>query len=168
MQMIFGSSAAPIIVQDSLNLSGTLESPETVTKLFAFSGFANAEWNVGCVQVPLNSIEKGEVQSAGWANIQTPIYASNNPSTAWIIPHDFDVNYYIRATLEVGIDPDLSSGMDVWLSLVPEGSNRAWRWSRGTEGTNAGTIKLEIASDSEGEDIVTTGYYRGVATKISI
>lgn len=168
MQMIFGSSAAPLIDQDALHLSGTLESPETVTKLFAFSGFANAEWNVGCIQVPLNSIEKGEVQSAGWSNIQTPIYASNNPSTDWIISHDFDVNYYIRATLVADIDPNLGSGMDVWLSLVPEGSNRAWRWSRGTVGTNAGTIKLEIATDAEGEDIVTTGYYRGVATKSDI
>ncbi|KKN01932.1 hypothetical protein LCGC14_1122830 [marine sediment metagenome] len=155
MQMIFGSSAAPVADIDVLNLSGTAESPRMVTQ--DSTPIAQAEWLVGVKQVTATSIEKGQIQSAGYASV--PSYSSFDTSTDWVIPNDFDVNYYIRATYESGSSPTAGSGLGSWLSLVPEGAARSWKWRRSSPGSITGVIKLEIATDLAGTDIVATGYY---------
>ena len=71
-----------------------------------------------------------------------------------------DQTYYIRATTESGDLPDFGT-MNTWLALT---GGRTWYWeATGTFDSSAGTIKIEIATDSGGTNIVDTGYYRGVA-----
>lgn len=169
MQMIFGSSKAPVADIDVLNLSGTEGTPKSVSKTSVNpSSSVQAGWLVAANTISLLSIEKGEIQAAGWLLWDTPSYASDNSSTDWVIPHDFDATYYVRATLVAGSNPLMSSGMDVWLSLVPEGANREWRWLQSVEGEITGTIKLEIASDSDGNDVLATGYYKATATYVVV
>lgn len=72
-----------------------------------------------------------------------------------------DQTYYIRATTESGDLPDFGT-MNTWLALS---SGRTWYWeATGTFEVSIGTIKIEIASDSGGTNIVATGYYRGSAS----
>ena len=168
MQMIFGSSAAPVADIDVLNLSGTALAPNSQAHAAVFPEQSNVEWLIGCVQVSSISVEKGQIQSDGWKGADARTYVSVDSGTDWEIPNDFSVNYWIRATLESGSAPTVSSGMDTWLTLAPGGANRAWRWSRSAQGTLTGVIKLEIATDSDGNDIVATGYYEGSPSVIVI
>jgi hypothetical protein len=68
--------------------------------------------------------------------------------------------FWVRATVTSG---GLSggSGTGTWLQLS---SSRNWQRNRTTVGSSAGTITLEIATDSGGTNIVTSGSYTLTAT----
>lgn len=73
-----------------------------------------------------------------------------------------DQTYYIRATTDIGDLPDSGTSLNVWFSLA---STRSWWWTAGPGfDISTGTLKIEIARDSGGTDIVATGYYGGTAT----
>lgn len=75
--------------------------------------------------------------------------------------------YYIKATqtgvTTPGSAPNAagSASMDTWLALS---SDRYWGWSRTSVGSTQGEIRVDIATDSGGSNIVATGYYRATAT----
>ncbi len=164
MQMIFGSSKAPSGDIDVLNLSGTSSSPRVKLNVEPFGGESAVSWLIGCNDAPNESILSGQVQSSGVGAGDTPNYASVDTSTDWVIPIGFVVTYYVRATLVASSAPTEGSGLDTWLTLAPSGANRLWTWRQSVSGTLKGTLKIEIATDSLGANIVATGHYRGTAT----
>ena len=83
----------------------------------------------------------------------------------WTSEQDSPVlDYWLRATVDSGDTPSGTIGS--WSKVAGSGStNQTYNWTRsGTVGTTAGTVKIEIATDSGGSNIVGTGYYRGEAT----
>ena len=67
---------------------------------------------------------------------------------------------YIRATLDSG-DTVTTGTLNTWQILS---SDRLWTWNySGVPDTVDGTLKIEIATDSGGSNIIATGYYRGRA-----
>lgn len=162
MQMIFGSSKAPVADIDVLNLSGTSESPTTKTlQVIGDDRTGAVTWLIGCIDVGgYPSIVSGEIQSSGVADGGAESFTSVDVSTDWVIPKGFDVTYYALATLDSGSSPTSGSGVGTWLSLVPDGANRSWTWNKVGLGVFRGTLKLEIATDALGADIVATGYYK--------
>jgi len=142
---------------ETISLSGTTSSPETFfdratsnnnDMIMGWEFDANGNiykyesiYNVGGAGRYLHS-------SAQWNNI--------TPSTT----------YYIRASSYSGFTPSTSPSSDsaalnTWHALS---STRKW-WFRDsrdllTYGAAEGTIKIEIASDSGGSNILDTGYYQ--------
>lgn len=97
-------------------------------------------------------------QSGGYAAYDpTPLdaWASRNPITG------IGNRYWIRATNNSGTDPDTGPALSTWHALS---TTREWTWTRSSIGTTSGSIKVEIASDSGGTNIVATGYYGGQVT----
>ena len=69
------------------------------------------------------------------------------------------VTYYGKATLDSG-DPATLNNLSSWVAL---NSTRTLEWNQSGVGTLDGTYKIEIATDAAGNNIVATGYYRGLA-----
>ena len=135
-----------------ITLSGTTGSPISYTDVGEDPGNASVTWifeTDGEVQV-LRLIESDFQYATGvqWSDWQpTP-----------------GQDYWIRATNNAGSNPTGGSGLGTWLKVAGSGSsNRSWVWFRATVGTTTGSIKVEIATDSGGTDIVATGYYEGAA-----
>jgi len=161
MQMIFGSSKALVADLDVLNLSGTQASPQNKEFTALEPRTATVAWLFGCNDAPVNSILSGQTQFTAHDDLTfTPQYISVNTATDWVIPIGFSITYYIRATLDSGDAPTSGDLLGVWLSLAPGGANRVWTWLRVNLGNHTGVLKIEIATDSAGTDIVATGYYR--------
>ena len=83
-------------------------------------------------------------------------------ATQWIIPNNPSATYYIRATNNSGSNPTSGPALSTWHALT---SVRTWTWSRSTNGNTTGSLKIEIATDAAGTDIVATGYYGGNVTR---
>ncbi len=75
----------------------------------------------------------------------------------WFVPTTTNIgnNYWIRATLQSGA---LSGGdsVGVWLNI---GLSRNWQRNRTSPGTSTAQLLIEIATDSGGTNIVTSGTY---------
>lgn len=78
-------------------------------------------------------------------------------STDWIIPNSGAAGhtYYIRATKTSGDDPNIGDDLATWLALS---SKRQWGQSSTLE-TLTCTLKIEIARDSGGSDVLASGTY---------
>lgn len=76
---------------------------------------------------------------------------------------------WIRATVTAGSTPNGPVGS--WLKVAGSGSaDRTWTIDRDStegSGTTTCTLKIELATDSGGSNIVATGYYRANATIVS-
>jgi hypothetical protein len=69
-----------------------------------------------------------------------------------------DQTYYIRATYNAG-DANDTGTLGSWLALS---ANKTWTWTQ-SAGTKSGSLKIEIAGNSDGSDLRDTGYYGGTA-----
>jgi hypothetical protein len=67
--------------------------------------------------------------------------------------------YYVRATVTFGSVSGGTTG--TWLSTDV---NRSWSRNRSTVGTSSATLLIEIAADSNGSNIITSGSYTISAT----
>jgi hypothetical protein len=128
----------------------------------------------GTVGVPIiSSVSKISPTNAlaGWyfesatRDIDREQFAGRSYYADWAsaVPPDL----WIRATNVAGDNPTGGSGLGTWLPLVGAGSaERFWTWLETTNGfaTTSGTVMVELSTDSGGVTIVSTGYYRGVAS----
>lgn len=129
-------------------LTGSLVSPNIDTD-FSLGGTAQAGWNF------LTTGDLTRIASGAWSQ---PEWFGQPGDTTHQTP---DATYYIRATNAAGDNPDGGSALNTWLALS---TLRQWYWQAGPGFvTSAGTLKIEIATDVGGTDIVATGYYRGIA-----
>lgn len=78
----------------------------------------------------------------------------------WVVPKPPSGTYWIRATWQNGDVPTIGDTLNVWHSLA---SLKDWGWTQSGDGNTGGEIKIEIATDSGGVNIVATGYYVGDA-----
>ncbi len=168
MGLILGGTIVAVKggAQEDVSLAGTAMSPRTVFFLEEIPNVGIAQWLFAGTSFAPSSVERGDAQKAGFRNGVQATYTSDSPATTWIVPKDFQGTYYIRATLEADTAPNStgSASLNTWIQIVNGGSNVIWGWQRGTLGTVTGTIKVEIATDSQGNDIVATGYYKGTVT----
>jgi len=165
-----GGSFKRTFLRVNYNLSGSSGSPRTGTGGAGVLDPLDAihTWLLGATESGGESIVKGEMQDAANSTAESPSYVSDNPSTDFISPKSaFDTTLWCRATNNTGSNPTGGSGLGTWLTLVPGGSDRLWSWTRTTIGTTSGSIKVDIATDSGGSNIVATGYYAGSAEVIN-
>lgn len=135
---------------DTITLSGTSGSPNARTASELSIDDAYMEWSFetdGTVDINRSDTGNSQFQAGVEWNASQP-----TPTAT----------YYIKATLDSGTIPTSGSTMTTWLALS---SRRWWRWTETRNGfyTTTGTLKIEIATDSGGTNIVATGYYRGTA-----
>jgi len=79
-------------------------------------------------------------------------------ATQWVIPNTYTRSYWFRGTASTGSAPNGSSNsLNTW---HPSTSDVIWTWTA-SFGTRVGSIKVEIATDAAGTNIVATGYYGG-------
>ena len=138
---------------NEVTLSGTSGSPN-LSDSFAVTDPSGATVSAGWLFVSDGTMDLRNA-SGNWANWTTT-------PTEW---HDGTPasTFYLRATLEAGDTPDLGT-LGTWQSLASSISY-LWTASAGAFGfdTAAGTLKIEIAANSDGSNIRATGYYRGFA-----
>jgi hypothetical protein len=124
-------------------LSGTTGSPNTVT-----TSDTAANWS-GWRFSAAGNVFKNETGSFTAFNFGTE-YANTTPPATWI-----------RITANAGDNPSTGISLGVWLEINVD---RDFIWNRSTLGNTAGSVKVEISSDSGGSTILATGYYGGDAT----
>ena len=74
---------------------------------------------------------------------------------------------WIRATNLAGDNPSSGPSLGTWHKLAGSGAaNRTWLWIETTNGfaSTAGSLTIDLSTDSGGVTIVATGSYRGVAS----
>lgn len=81
--------------------------------------------------------------------------AGSTSGGGWYSPTTAGIGsgYWVRMTLLSGTAPGTSPGLGTWLQLS---SDRQWGWSRASNGSTTATVKIEIATDSGGTNIVAT------------
>jgi len=83
-------------------------------------------------------------------------WCSNNPPNG---------NYWVRMSVHTGAttqdrpDPTFSDDLNVWLSFDGSVGNVLAKWSVGFQQFANGSIKVEISDQSNGSNIIATGYY---------
>lgn len=144
----YETGAAP---SETITLSGTSGSPTLVGLIISASDYAR----VGLTFVTDGSITEAS-GSGGNGNTSYGNWCNVTPSQT----------YYIRCTQISTSDPGAGSAGDAqplntWLALS---SGRSFMVIDTTEtltyGTRNTVVKIEIASDSGGSNILATGYYR--------
>ena len=155
----YGDAAPPESAADKL--SGTLGSPNIKFHVSAGGGgnaivsFVIAATDAGA------TITRAFVEKAGYNSGDLAVYA---PIEQWVSPEDFQEDYWVRLTAAADDAPSGGSSTGTWHLLQNGSSNHFFYWeATGPIGTEAGTVKVEIATDALGASIVATGYYRGVA-----
>jgi hypothetical protein len=122
---------------EKVTLSGTSGSPNVIAKPAG-----------GLVTITWEFTTSGGVLGDG---------APFNSGTEWIDVAP-QLEYWIRAQTNSGSPPS-SGTVNSWLKLAGSGSaTRSWTWSANNV-TLAGSIQVDIATDSAGTNIVATGYY---------
>jgi hypothetical protein len=134
---------------DTITLSGTSGSPNVATDIEFSPTDALASWSF-LSDGTVDKVTGGQFQAGTEWNDAQP-----TPSAT----------YYIRAQLDADDAPDTGPTLGSWHALS---TTRTWEWieTRNTNGptrTSAGTLQIDIATDSGGTNIVATGYYRGLA-----
>jgi hypothetical protein len=134
---------------ETITLSGTAGTPNNDNAVVIDPGTATAGWRFET---------DGEVFRVTGPQFQAGIEWTDLQPTP-------GKDYWIRATANSGSVPNAGSdSLGVWHKVAGSGSgNRTWQWQRTTVGIYQGSVKVEIATDSGGTDIVATGYYGGIA-----
>jgi len=130
-------------------LSGISASPNIDSDFEIDPGIANAGWSFQ---------SNGDLVKISGNAYNEPEWYGQPGETTHSTP---DQTYYIRATNHADSDPDSGPALNTWHSLA---STRSWLWQAGPGfDFSRGTLKIEIATDSGGTNIIATGYYRGNA-----
>ena len=155
--MMSQAAHAGAAVSETITLSGTSGAPNVSTDTEDTPTNAVAGWRF---------YANGDVR-----RVVNSTYTLFNSGTEWsnVDPAN---NYWLRATLDSGNAPNSGTGgTGTWQVLAGPGESTliSYEWLEDSdpfaEANTAGTLKIEIATDSGGSNIVATGYYRGTATQ---
>ena len=132
------------------------------------AGIATLSGTSGSPNVSSVSVTDPSDATAGWRfksdgsvqrRIGTGGFSPWMPSVEWFNSEPGST-YYLRATANAGDAPTLGT-LNTWISLA---TDPQYDWEHTTPaGTKDGSVKIEIATDSGGTNIVATGYYGGFA-----
>lgn len=143
---LLGTAGAPII----RNEFGFSESGETY----------HIQFNLCSVTSAPNSLTRGKMEKAGYKEGISAVFTEIHD---WVTPNDYQEGpYYVRLTAFADTAPDFSSHAvngTTWHDMT--GTNVYFGWSHNGPIIREGVVKVEIATDSGGSNIVATGYYRG-------
>lgn len=143
-------SGAP---SEIITLNGSNGSPVTFSDFTISPGTARAEWEFRT---------NGEV----WREKANGLDTQYNAGVSWSNRQPTPGTFWIKATQSgvtgAGDVPDTGDSLDVWLSLSVQ---RQWGWQVTGSGFqfSDGVVRVDIATDSGGTNIVATGYYGGNA-----
>ena len=99
------------------------------------------------------------MQSAGFKDGVQAVFSTIH---SWVIPNDYQEGpYYVRLTAFADTPPDFASPAVDGSTWHTTFGNIEFGWSHNGVFFREGTVKIEIATDSGGTNIVATGYYRG-------
>lgn len=138
---------------ETITLGGTTSTPIT------YADFPQA----APISIGWGFYANGNVYKMGSANLQVVKTTALYSSTQWcnVTP---STTYYIRVSNFAGgnnIDTSISASLNTWLALT---TNRLFKYTDSrnitTYADEDGVIKVEIATDAAGSNIVATGYYR--------
>jgi len=138
---------------ENITLSGTSVTPNDEALDVAAGRVCNASWefrNDGTVWYSINSVFTQFQDSIEWNDAQ------DTPTE----------DFWIRATLDSG---SLSSGaLGSWDKISGAGGlTRSWVWQAiAVDELVTGVLRIDIADDALGSNIVATGYYEGLAQRI--
>lgn len=134
------------VIEQTYELSGSTGSPNVTTSTESTANYA------GWIIAPTGDVLQNENG--------TQIPFRNN--IEWAFPAVDIGNYWVRWTANAGDEPNLSTPTEgVWTETT---SNVQFLWWQTINGSRNGSIKIDIATDSGGLDIIATGYYGGLAT----
>lgn len=118
---------------------------------------------------PTNALAGWRFQTNGTVyRVVSDTYTQFQDGTEWNDGQDSPAgDFWIRATLSSGDAPTSGPTLGSWHKVSGSGStNRTWEWEETFNGdaSTAGTLQIDISSESDGTPIEDTGYYRGNAT----
>lgn len=136
-------------------LSGTSLSPNNATTSETSPTNATSSWIFNLD----GTVDRK--QTAGTTQFETGVsWDTDQPSPA--------TDMWIRADHDANENPDAGDALGVWHVLSGSGeANRTFTWTEPTDGgffATTGTIKVMLATDSLGANVVATGYYKGLST----
>ena len=148
MTLLVSSSFGP-----NYELSGTAGVPNEVTDLRVSTDDAQAVWwfrTDGTVDKDTSDDPAEQFRDG----IEYTSEQDDPPDDLWI-----------RATAQNDPDaPNLGAALDTWLKLVGAAeSDREWGWEEAAIGTTEGSVLVELSTDSAGDQVVASGYYKGSA-----
>jgi hypothetical protein len=131
----------------------------------SLSGTSGSPHNVDHSAIdPLNSVAGIRILRNGGLQKYTIAQTWATIGNTWGIPIQFDIgdNYWVRATKISGDTPNNENdGFGSWLNIT---ATKGWSHIQTVIGSRGPTvIKIEIATDSGGSNIVATGYYEFTA-----
>ncbi|MEE8599348.1 MAG: hypothetical protein V3S69_07595 [Dehalococcoidales bacterium] len=141
-----------ILVPELVTLAGTSGSPIQATDSIPSPTNAQAGWRFNVD----GTLERFRLNDG-------PPYDFRNQGVEWN-NKDPGIDYWIRALNDAGDNPTSGPALNTWLALAGAGeAAREWLWLETGTSTTAGTLQIDIATDSGGSTIVATGFYRGFA-----
>ena len=140
---------------DVISLSGTTGSPNYYEDVGG--GFPYVAFNVKDINDPTYPGELWVIRILG---------SDVRIGSEWCASPPTGSTYWVRGTAISGTSPT-GSALNTWLDLADTTININFIWQQLTVGSKGGVIKLEIADDSAGSNILATGYYEGFVNKTS-
>lgn len=144
-------------------VTSVLGAGETVT-LSGTSGSPNA--SVDKEDTPTNALAGWRWQSDGDVeSIVADVWTEFQSGTEWV-DTSTPGNYWLQATLDAGDTPTTHPGLGSFLQLDIQ---RSYTWLEDSDppgfASTAGTLQIDISSQSDGTPILDTGFYRGTASQ---
>ena len=136
-----------VAITETVSLHGTSGNPQTQDRFTLSDGSVSVGWRFASN----GNIEEYDTDASPALDDNGLDWINTTPSTT----------YYIRATIQTSPSGGSSSGTyGSWLSLA---SNRDFRWldnrANNAYADETFTIKIDIADDAAGSNILDTGYY---------
>jgi hypothetical protein len=134
--------------------------------LISLDGTSGTPHNVDMTAIdPSNAVAGVRVNRNGTLQKYTIAQTWATIGSTWAVPVTSTVgdSHWVRATKVSGDDPNNNNdGFGSWLNIT---GTKEWSHIQSVIGSKGPTvIKLEIATDSGGSNIVATGYYTFTAT----
>ena len=147
--------AGAATIGEVITLSGSDGTPNEFTDA-STSGTASAIWQFE------NDGEVWRLRGIGSdAQFQDGVeFSSKQPN----VGRDLWIKATQTGVSTPGDAPTSGDTLDSWHQVGgSSGADRSWGWQQTGLGSTAGEIKVDIATDSGGTNIVATGYYKGTA-----
>lgn len=142
-------------------LTGTSGTPTSRGYTALQPETASLSWIICGNATGSNNTQKGYVQYAAYDASASASYVNEH---AFVTPNSGWGTLYVRLTQDSGTTDSTTHAIDgtTWHTLTEDTTNITWTESHDGAVNESCVVKVEIATDSLGTDIVATGYYESV------